>query len=59
LDFDIEKQFVNPDLLKLNQLAKKHHANVIMPNQIETLIKSLLADNQYKSIEKAVIKKPQ
>ncbi len=57
LDFDIEKQFVNPDLNKLQQLATQTHGEVFVPNQIDTLIKKLLEDNSYKAIEKAIVKK--
>lgn len=57
LDFDIEKQFVNPDLAKLNQLAAQTQGQVFVPNQVETLIKQLLANDQYKAIQKAIVKK--
>lgn len=52
LDFDIEKQFVNPDLNKLKQLANQTHGAVYFPNQMETLIQTLLADESYQSIQK-------
>ncbi|MBP6585957.1 MAG: hypothetical protein KA215_09870, partial [Flavobacterium sp.] len=42
LDFDIEKQFVNPDVNKLNQLASQTQGKVYYPNQVDELIKSLL-----------------
>ena len=57
LDFDIEKQFVNPDLIKLNQLASQTKGNIFMPNQLETLVKQLLNDDNYKAIEKAIVTK--
>jgi len=57
LDFDIEKQFVNPDLNKLKQLATQTQGQVYMPNQVDTLIKSLLDNTSYKAIEKAIVKK--
>jgi hypothetical protein len=57
LDFDIEKQFVNPDLKKLQQLAAQTQGRVYTPNQVESLIKVLLEDNNYKAVEKAVVKK--
>jgi hypothetical protein len=57
LDFDIEKQFVNPDLVKLNQLASQTKGTIYMPNQIENLVKFLLDATQYKSIEKAIVTK--
>ncbi|SDW50365.1 hypothetical protein [Flavobacterium degerlachei] len=52
LDFDIEKQFVNPDLQKLNQLASETQGKTYFPNQADKLIKSLLEDEDYKAIQK-------
>ena len=52
LDFDIEKQFVNPDLDRLNQLATLTQGKVYFPNQVDSLIQSLLTDEDYKTIEK-------
>jgi hypothetical protein len=57
LEFDIEKQFVNPDLEKLNQLALQTQGKVYYPNQVETLIKSLLENEDYKAIQKPIITK--
>jgi hypothetical protein len=57
LDFDIEKQFVNPDMSKLKQLANLTKGAVYVPNQIDNLIKSLLDNPDYKSIQKDVTKK--
>ncbi len=57
LDFDIEKQFVNPDLVKLNQLASQTKGTIYMPNQVEKLVKLLLEATQYKAIEKAIVTK--
>ena len=57
LDFDIEKQFVNPDLSKLSQLAQQTNGSVFMPNQLEILIKQLLEDENYKAIQKTIVKK--
>ncbi len=53
LDFDIEKQFVNPDINKLSQLASQTHGTMYYPNQINALMKSLLADNSYQTIQKS------
>lgn len=52
LDFDREKQFVNPDLEKLSQLATQTKGVVYFPNQVDALITSLLEDDDYKAIEK-------
>jgi hypothetical protein len=57
LDFDIEKQFVNPDVTKLNQLAAQTQGKTFMPNQVGNLIQRLLDDNQYKATQKAVTQK--
>ena len=57
LDFDIEKQFVNPDLAHLKLLAVQTHAKVYYPDQVSTLIKSLLENKDYKAVEKVIVKK--
>jgi hypothetical protein len=57
LDFDIEKQFVNPDLTKLKQLASQTKGAVFVPNQVENLIKNLLENDEYKAIQKNIVKK--
>jgi hypothetical protein len=57
LDFDIEKQFVNPDVEKLNQLAAQTHGKVHYPNQVDALIKTLLENEDYKAIQKEIIAK--
>ena len=57
LDFDIEKQFVNPDLNKLSQLATQTQGKVIFSDKVDELIKSLLADENYKPMQKTIVKK--
>lgn len=57
LDFDIEKQFVNPDLEKLNQLANQTQGKLHYPNQVDALIKILLEDENYKAVQKEVVMK--
>ena len=57
LDFDIEKQFVNPDKEKLTQLATQTNGQVFYPNQADELIKTLLQDQEYKSIQKNIVTK--
>lgn len=52
LDFDIEKQFVNPDVEKLTQLAAQTQGKAYFPDQIEVLIKSLLDNEEYKAVQK-------
>nr|WP_315256185.1 hypothetical protein [uncultured Flavobacterium sp.] len=57
LDFDIEKQFVNPDVQKLKQLAEQTKGTAFYPNQVDALIKTLLENEQYKAIQKDVVTK--
>jgi hypothetical protein len=57
LDFDIEKQFVNPDLEKLTQLAQQTQAKVHYPNQMDALVKTLLENEEYKAVQKTVVTK--
>lgn len=57
LEFDIEKQFVNPDLERLTQLATQTQGKVYYPNQADVLIKSLLENESYKAIQKAIVTK--
>lgn len=52
LAFDIEKQFVNPDVEKLSQLALQTQGEAYFPDQTDALIKSLLENEEYKSIQK-------
>lgn len=57
LDFDIEKQFVNPDLAKMKQLASQTQGKTFMPDQVDALVKTLLENNDYKAIQKAIVQK--
>jgi len=57
LDFDIEKQFVNPDVEKLNQLANQTQAKVHYTNQVDALIKTLLENEEYKAVQKEIVSK--
>ncbi|RBN51492.1 hypothetical protein [Flavobacterium psychrolimnae] len=57
LDFDIEKQFVNPDVEKLTQLATQTQGKAFFPNQVDVLIKTLLENEEYKAIEKNIVTK--
>ncbi|OXB00709.1 hypothetical protein [Flavobacterium pectinovorum] len=54
LDFDIEKQFVNPDVVKLKQLALQTNGTAFFQNQVDDLIKTLIENKEYKSIEKNI-----
>ena len=54
LDFDIEKQFVNPDVQTLNQLASQTQGKVYFPDQVDSLIKTLLENENYKALQKEI-----
>jgi hypothetical protein len=56
LDFDVEKQFVNPDVSKLQQLANQNKGEVVHPNQIDKLIQKLLEKDTYLPVEKSLVK---
>jgi hypothetical protein len=56
LDFDVEKQFVNPDVSKLQQLANQNNGEIIYPNQLEKLLQKLLQKDTYLPVEKTIIK---
>lgn len=57
INFDIEKQFVNPDLAKLSQLATQTKGKLYHPNQVASLIQSLIENPDYKAVQKEIIKK--
>ena len=57
INFDLEKQFVNPDVEKLNQLANQTQGKTYYPNQLDALIKTLLENENYKAIQKEIVSK--
>lgn len=57
LDFEIEKQFVNPDLARLQQVAAKTSGAVYYPNKADELIKFLSENENYKALQKEITKK--
>ncbi len=57
LDFNIEKQFINPDRDRLKQLAVITNGKEFYPTQIESLIENLLKKETYPAIQKEIIKK--
>lgn len=57
LDFEIEKQFVNPDTQKLQQLAQETNGKSYFDNQINDLIEELIKNQDYKAVQKNVSKK--
>jgi len=57
LDFEIEKQFVNPDLSRLEQVASNTGGKVYYPDQADDLIAFLIKSDNYKEIEKETVHK--
>lgn len=57
LDFDIEKQFVNPDYSRLSQLANATNGKVILANEFDKVFDELLQNDLYKPVEKEIIKR--
>jgi hypothetical protein len=57
LDFDIEKQFVNPDLGRLQQTAENTSGKVYFPAQAEDLIKALADNETYKPVQKEIVRR--
>jgi len=59
LDFEIEKQFVNPDLARLQQTAANTGGELYYPDTTDKLIKFLSNNESYKALQKEVtIKSP-
>jgi hypothetical protein len=57
LDFEIEKQFINPDVSRLSQLATNTNGKIFYPTQVDLLISELLKKESFPAIEKEVIQK--
>jgi hypothetical protein len=57
LDFEIEKQFVNPDVDRLNQLAANTNGKTFYPSQVDKLIDQLLQKETYAAMQKEIVKK--
>lgn len=57
LDFEIEKQFVNPDLTRLKQLAINTNGAVHYSETVDKLIEFLSGNEDYKATQKEIIKK--
>lgn len=57
IEFDIEKQFVNPDFGKLKQLAEATSGNAYLSTEVGKAIDQLLKDQSFQSIEKESQKK--
>jgi hypothetical protein len=57
LDFEIEKQFVNPDVSRLTQLATNTNGRLFYPAQVDQLIAELLKKESFPAVQKEIIKK--
>ena len=57
LDFEIEKQFVNPDLTRLQQVAANTSGVVYYPDNADKLIDALINNDNYKAVQKEITKK--
>ncbi len=53
LEYNVEQQFLSPDVTKLQQLATHTNGKVYFQNQSQELIANLIADERFKQIEKA------
>jgi hypothetical protein len=53
LDYNIEQQFLNADVIKLQQIAKASSANSYFATNSNSLINDLLQDERYKPIQKS------
>ena len=54
--YNVEKQFVNSNYTKLNQLSEETNGKAYLPNNINLLIDNLLKDKSYIPIQKEIIK---
>ncbi len=52
LDFNVEQQFLNADVSKLQRVAQNTKGTAYFSSEIDTMIKSLLANDSYQSIQK-------
>lgn len=57
LEFEIEKQFVNPDKERLQQLANFTNGKLFFPNQTSEILNALIQNENYKPTEKEIVKK--
>lgn len=53
LEYDVEQQFLNADVTKLNQLATNSNGKSYFIDKVDTLITDLVANNRYKTIQKS------
>ncbi|MDG4715671.1 VWA domain-containing protein [Winogradskyella marincola] len=53
LEYNVEQQFLNADVEKLQSLAKNSNGNAVFNTEIEDLISELLTDSRYATIQKS------
>ena len=53
LDFNVEQQFGNANVAKLNRIAANTKGMAYFPNEIDILIESLINDDRFQSIQKS------
>lgn len=53
LDFNVEQQFGNANVSKLNRVAANTSGMAYFPNEIDALITNLTQDNRFQSIQKS------
>jgi len=56
LEYNVEQQFLNADIEKLQSLAKNSDGNAVFNTEIENLISELLTDSRYAAIQKSTKK---
>ncbi len=53
LDFNVEQQFLNANVTKLNRLATNTQGKAFYTSELQDLIDSLVSDQRYQSIQKS------
>ena len=53
LEYNVEQQFLNADVTKLNALANNSNGEAYFASQLELLTTNILSDNRYKTIQKS------
>lgn len=56
LDYDMEKHFISPNINDLNRLALSTEGKAYYRDQVNALIKDLLSNKKYKSVQQSVVK---
>ena len=56
LEYNVEQQFLNADIEKLQSLAKNSDGNAVFNTEIENLISELLTDSRYATVQKSTKK---